>query len=256
MVKYSRSPKQLTLVELVVVLLVLIALAGVIIPRFSGMLTQAHVAATTTNVPAIESSVRARVLLKSGDIGNRFDSLIVDPSGTPAIATYMPGATFWEPLNLTADDLSALAKIGVTQVVTANAQASLTDGDATFGSHDTAPITPIEVAAMRTAGGEDVSMLTSFNMTPKAGARYIAFGIGTQCTLCGGSEGAAFSEPPVHFGDTVQTRSNVAYTRYFLIVELSDAGTANAEARLLGAAAPHENGLERNQAHLKEFYSQ
>lgn len=248
--------RSLTLVELVVVLLILVALAGVLVPRFSGVLTQAHVAATTTNLPIIESTIQSRSLLKSGDIGNRFDSLIVDPSGAPTVASYLPGNTFWEAVAMTPEDQAALGRIGLTEVIPARSQSTLTDSDATSGSHDGPSGPLLALCAMRTTGGADASMLQSFNMTPKTGARYLALGIGQQCTLVGGEEDAAFSEAPVHFGDTAQTRSNVAYTRYFLIVELTNQGTAEAEARFIGAAAPHENGLERNAAHLKEFYAQ
>lgn len=255
MLRRGYQEKALTLVELVVVLLILIALAGILVPRFPGVLTQAHVAATTTNLPIIESTVQSRSLLRSGDLGDRFDSLIVDPSGAATVAAYLPGNSFWEPLTLSTEDQGALGNLGLTELIPARSQGTLTDADATSGSHD-GPAGPLTaVCAMRTSG-EATSMLQSFNMTPKAGARYLALGIGQQCTLVGGDEGAAFSEAPVHFGDTAATRSNVAYTRYFLIVELSNQGTADAEARFIGAAAPHENGLERNAAHLKEFYAQ
>lgn len=251
MKRLNSLKKSLTLIELVVVMLILVALAGILVPRFPGVLTQAHVAATTTNVPSIESAVQSRSLLKSGDIGSRFDSLI-DSNGV--VPDYMPGNTFWEPLTLTNEDIAALGTIGVAEVITANASGALTDEDATFGSHDGAPAAPATLCAMTAAGA--TTMLQSFNVAPDANSRYIALGIGQQCTLVGGGDDAAFSEAPVHFGDTAQTRSNVAYTRYFLIVEIANRGTGNEEARLLGAAAPHENGLERNAAHLKEFYGQ
>ncbi|MDF1666845.1 MAG: hypothetical protein P1V97_34165 [Planctomycetota bacterium] len=214
MIRHQYKKKSLNLIELVVVLLILVALAGILIPKFSGILTQSHVAATTTNLPIIESTVQSRSLLKSGDIGDRFDSMIVDPSGAPIVAPYVPGNAFWEALTLTADDQAALQRLGITELIPARTQATLTDSDATSGSHDGPAGAAAAACAMRTTG-EDASMLQSFNMDPKAGARYLALGIGQQCTLIGGGEDAAFSEPPVHFGDTAATRSNVAYTRYF-----------------------------------------
>lgn len=253
----SLKSRALTLIELVVVMLILVALAGVLVPQFNGVLTQAHVAATTTNVPGIEAAVRSRALLRSGDIGDNFDSLIVGSGGSATVAPYMPGVTFWEPYTLMPEDRAALVDLGVRNLVPANAApAPPATIDATFGSHTLAPAVPTEVCAMATGGGEDVSMLASFNMTPVAGARYVALGIGSQCTLVGGGENAAMSEAPVHFGDTTGSRSNVAYTRYFLIVEIQNDGMGNAQARFVGVAAPHENGLERNEAHLREFYNQ
>lgn len=251
----SRLRRALTLVELIVVLLILVALAGVLLPRFPGILTQAHVAATTTNVPTIQTAVETRRLLRAGDIGNNFDALVVDPAGAPSIPSYMAGSTFWEPLTLTPDDGAALAAIGVTRLVPSNAPGSLVDNNATFGSHTLAPSAASAVCAMQVGPTADAAMLASFNMTPAPGARYLALGIGSFCTLIGSSETATMSEPPIHFGDTADTRANLTYARYMLIIELQNAGTANASARYLGAAAPHENGLERNEVHLAEFYN-
>src|SRR5579862_6496570 len=53
MKRTTRTRNGLTLMELIVVLMILVALAGIIIPMLPSMLTRAHVATHTTNVTEI-----------------------------------------------------------------------------------------------------------------------------------------------------------------------------------------------------------
>ena len=57
--------KGFTLLELIVVLMILVALAGILIPLFPSMLTRAHVSAHTTNTTELAVSA----LPKAPNIG-------------------------------------------------------------------------------------------------------------------------------------------------------------------------------------------
>ena len=82
-----RNRPGLTLMELVVVLIVLVALAGILVPMLPSMLTRSHVATHTTNVVEI-----AKLIMTYQATNNAFpdqwDSM-VDPAG--AQITYLAG---------------------------------------------------------------------------------------------------------------------------------------------------------------------
>src|SRR6266446_306962 len=64
----------LTLIELIVVLMVLVALAGILVPMLPSMLTRAHVAAHVTNVVEIAKAITTYQALNSG-YPDQWDSL-------------------------------------------------------------------------------------------------------------------------------------------------------------------------------------
>ena len=76
-----KNRKGLTLIELVVVMTILIALAGLLIPTFAAMLTRGHTSTCSTNIGEAVKAVQQYQLLYGGYPGN-MDSL-TDASGRP-----------------------------------------------------------------------------------------------------------------------------------------------------------------------------
>ena len=136
----------LTLIELVVVLTILVAIGGIAAATLPNMLNRTHVATVASSLPTIDASIRQNILLNSGQMGNRFDSLITD-SDTPASFVNASGAYTAYPL--TATDAAALNDLGITELV----QADDTAENATFGGH---PGTLVAVA-----DGANVCTLTA-----------------------------------------------------------------------------------------------
>ncbi len=244
----------LTLMELVVVLVILVALGGIAVSVIPNLLNRTHVATVATNLPSVDQAVRQHMLLNSGAIGNNFDSLIVGTTNLDGdVADFVNRSGSYAAYSLTANDVSALTGLGITHLVPAQEGVN-----ATFESHLTGSV-PL-------ASGEKVCVLSDadairildevWNKTPDtATTKYVVVGLGQRCTLVGAGEDSHFAEPPVHFVDAHTERAENSYARIMLVIELANFGTPEAEARYIGAGAPHPDGIQGVATHLKEYYS-
>ncbi len=79
----------LTLMELVVVMVILIALAGIILPLFPSMLTRAHTSSTATNIAEASKAVQLYYNMYSG-YPNNLDNLV--PGGAGIIGRVLRGS--------------------------------------------------------------------------------------------------------------------------------------------------------------------
>ena len=61
-----RNRKGLTLIELVVVMTILVALAGLLVPTFASMLTRGHTSTCSTNIGEVNKAVQEYQLLYGG----------------------------------------------------------------------------------------------------------------------------------------------------------------------------------------------
>ena len=247
MQKTLHRQQGLTLIELVVVLTILVALGGVAAATLPNMLNRTHVATVATSLPTIDAAIRQNILLNSGQMGDRFDSLITS-SDAPADFVNASGA--YTAHSLSATDATALNDLGITQLV----QAVDSPENATFQGH---PGTLVPVA-----DGASVCTLTAAKATEilfnvwnydadNANAQYVILGLGERSSLVGAGDGAFFSEAPLHSVDAHSERADNAYARVMLVVELN---TTEGEARYIGVGAPHPDGIQGVATHLQEWY--
>ena len=243
---YSRH-HGLTLIELVVVLTILVALGGIAAATLPNMLNRTHVATVSASLPTIDAAVRQNILLNSGQMGDRFDSLVTS-GGQPASFVNASGA--YTTHSLSAQDAAALNGLGISQLI----QAEDPVENATFQGHVG---TLVDVT-----DGADVCTLTAAKATEilasvwnyeadNANAQYIVFGLGERCSLVGAGDGAFFSEAPLHAVDAHSERADNSYARIMLVVELN---TTEGEARYIGAGAPHPDGIQGVATHQREWY--
>lgn len=239
----------LTLIELVVVLTILVALGGIAAATLPNMLNRTHVATVATSLPTIDAAIRQNILLNSGQIGDRFDSLVT-ASGQPASFVNTSGA--YSAYSLTDDDATALNNFGLSQLIPADD----TVENATFQGHQGTPVSVANGTSVCALTSEAATRIldTVWNFTPAAGAQYIVLGLGERSSLVGANEDAFFAEAPLHAVDAHSERADNAYARILLVVELADAGTADAEVRYIGAGAPHPDGVQGVSTHLQEWY--
>ena len=248
---YTSSREGLTLIELVVVLTILVALGGIAAATLPNMLNRTHVATVATSLPTIDASVRQNILLNSGQMGDRFDSLVTTGlTGTPAAFVNASGA--YATHTLGGGDVAALNGLGIASLVPADDSVT----NATFEGHLGAPVALADGLNVCTLAGTETTRILGevWNYTPLPGAQYIVMGLGQQSSLVGANEDAFFAEAPLHAVDAHSERADNAYARIMLVVELSDAGTADAEARYIGAGAPHPDGIQGVATHLQEWY--
>lgn len=235
-----------------VVLTILVALGGVAVATLPDMLNRTHVATVATSLPGVDSVLRQNSLLNSGQMGDAFDSLITT-NLTGTVAAFANASAAYDTHTLAGNDVAALADLGITELVPADD----TVENVTFEGHDGAPVALANGLNVCVIAATETARILGdvFNYAPVAGAEYLVFGLGEQCSLVGAGSEAFFSEAPLHFVDAHSERADNAYARIMILLELIDAGTATSEARYIGVGAPHPDSVQGVATHLQEWYS-
>lgn len=242
--KISTSRRGLTLIELTVVLLILAATAGILVPRLVGYSGRAHGASGASNVQEITKAI-SLFEANNGAMPNNFDALIEDDNIT--ISATVVAATVTNPFEastLTAAEATALNDIGIDQL---QHQAVAGSGNATFEANSGTP-SPV-------ADTQPVAILTAASLADRglpATARVAVFGLGAQSSMIG----TVMTDAPVHFPEGGDKPEDV-YLRYYVLFRLDDgAGGTLERASLFGvfAAEPDSGRLTDVGAHLGEYY--
>lgn len=253
-----------TLMELLMVLLILIALAGVLIPILTNMGTRAHSSSASTNIAEIAKAVQTHEAMYN-ERPDGFDSLIEDAggSGVPTaivgteeaevlgagqlvftdLSTAGGGARIADALNgagvtitylLDSDTLNETFEAYADEDGTAGPDPILIDGAGPSGF-----VATLDAIAIATLRLETISLTTTEGIQA-----YVAFGLGEFCTMVGKS----IVEAPVHFPEEGSPIDQ--YSRYLLIYAIP----AEGPARFATVAAAHDEGLAGLNAHLSEYY--
>jgi len=272
----TRSPRGgLTLIELVVVLMILIAVAGILVPLFPSMLTRAHVAAHTTNVVEISKAIATFQALNNA-YPDQWDSLtdgttlvnylpggIMDPQTPPPGGQVNGQLTASVP---TTNELNALNSAGILKVhlMVTNPQGTVWNTavtgpfDPTFNNYSAAPNAPTTIGAGTNLAFLDPSKNPNAMTLLQANypgwsttARYVVLGVGPRCSLIGRMGLTA----PVHFGDTPSIFPENGYGRYCGIFKVSDnvPGGIN-NAVLVGVAPLHDVGMIGLDSEFQNWY--
>lgn len=217
-----RAPRLgLTLLELVVVMTILIALAGILVALFPGFLNLAHTSTGATNMPELNKVFQMHRQVQRG-WPNYLDNLVDDAGslyaklpGDPTSAGY-----FLEPLSLDADQAQALREAGLTHVFNLTDDADI--DDATYDCYGEGVVAPELADAEEVAAGLTVARLVGLGDIAKfkghEDAVYVVFGVGQATPLVG--EGGMMQDAPVHFGDEANTRPNDVYSRFAAVFRL------------------------------------
>ena len=277
-----RSRRGLTLMELVVVLMVLVALAGILIPMLPSMLTRAHVATHTTNVTEITKLILSYQATHPG-FPDQWDAMtdgktlinymaggVLLPGGGGSTTT-MGGGVFVAQAPTTgtgggSNELLALNSAGIFSVhyQVADATAAPTGFDPTFNNYFTNPVplnakgqptgTPITgTTKLAYLGGPNWAAFQAANYPGwSTKANYVAFGIGSRCTMIGTSAVTA----PVHFSDTPDASPELSYARFIAIFKVSDPSAPGGVnmAQLMGVAAIHGTGPNSLDSEFQNWY--
>lgn len=238
--------RALTLIELVVVLLILVALASLVIPQLGGFVERTH---ASTSSDGIAELTRTFQLTKTSTFKepDGFDSLVVDATGT-AINDGVPGATGATAAGgdliiatVTAAQVTALNNAGITQLFDMpNAPAGASK---TFG---------IPFGASRTITGDQQLVTTNATAVSREfGASavvndptvsYVVFGVGENSSLVG----SRIVEAPIHLGEA--NDPNNEYSRYVAVYAVTDA------VKLVGICAIDDDGLKGLKGHVADYY--
>jgi len=262
----------LTLIELVVVLTILIALAGLLIPMLPSMLTRAHTSTMTTNCGESAKAILTYQQLYAA-YPNNWDSLTTDTTGT--VITYlaggsaMPAGTFSgsttgtggngevTTLTLSPNEISALTGVGITQVQ----MMTTTPVDPTFNNYASALPTPVTIGGTGgitglagldpTTGTTSTAYARCVTLNLPITGRYVVLGIGPRVSMVG----KTIQTPPVHFGDQPVLNPEYGYQRFVAIFKVSDsAAPAFTQAQFVGVTPIHDTGMDDIDSHLQGWY--
>jgi len=262
----SRRPG-LTLMELVVVLGILIALAAILIPLFPSMIGRAHKASEATNTSELNKAMQLHAGLNNGNFPDGYDLL---GDGTN-LAAYLPGNALnataadlattlggsLNPTALGAGRLNALNALGITQAWPMFTTTQAEPFTPTFNPYSTAPTTtsPLTattvVAFVKAASISDAGLVTPTGVNPSSNTQFVLFGVGNRCTMIGNTLASA----PHLFPDSNAENPANFYARFGVVFQVEDlAGNPLTLAKFVGAVAIEAAGIDGLDKDLEGYY--
>lgn len=272
----------LTLMELVVVMVILIALAGMLLPLFPNMLNRAHTTTSATSNVELSKTIMTYQGLYYA-YPNRLDNLATgsgslfsmlpgsgSDQGAYATGAQTPAGVLTQTGNLVAAQLTpgtlaALNSVGITNVAQVVESTGNTTGNwtPTFFPYATVPSSASSTTLgsssyVATLGYQAIQNLgLSWNGATGTGAfpTYVVLGVGDYSTM----SGKTMDEAPVHFDDDPNYNPNKAYGRFGVLFQVTDVnGTALPQAIYAGAVSFHpvsDGGTVGTDAHVQEYFS-
>lgn len=228
----------LTLLELVIVLAILAALAGLVLPLAGTYLTKAHAGAASDNFKEI-SKVVQQYQTVTRLYPDQLDSLLED-TATGTVFTEIPGATGGDlsATTITANIFTSLTEAGITSYCEHNTSSD----SSTFASTD--PPAAFIVTTDSVATVDAGAVLAELGVGDGSGT-YAIFGFGHETNIIGDW----IQEAPYHFPE--EGNPNTSYNRFGLVFDITDAPEA---ARFVGVVSFHEDGVVGISEPLAEFF--
>ncbi len=231
------SARGLTLIELVVVLAILVALAGLIIGNFPSLLRKASGATSANTIQDIGRAMNGKFQL-TGVYADYFDN--ISGATLPTNCTSQITATA-----IGAGDLAAFNSRGIANVVTLMAYPSVSP-DATWSVSDITNAIPI-TAATTLAKVTDTALVKKLIPNPSAynttfgPLKIYILGVGKNCTLVGGN--SSMLESPTRTGTDPRDNSSEYYQRYCAAFVTEDLNATTRKVTFIGAVAPTASGF-------------
>ncbi|MEO1129386.1 MAG: prepilin-type N-terminal cleavage/methylation domain-containing protein [Planctomycetota bacterium] len=248
----ARTMKQrgLTLIELVVVLVVLTAVAGILLPKLPSMLTRTNTAVGATNIAELSKAIQ---LYEQTNFGypQDFDSLVTTTSG--GLFAALPGGNAAGDLvevAITAENQQALDEAGIFSLMVMQDPDSSPPSDfsVTFNPYSSVSAPSTSVDQFDTLVGiSDAALQDVLNAPP---GKYVVFGVGKRCTLVGDTIDSA----PTHFSDSTSNRADQTYARYGVVFQLEDALGPLERARIAAVIAIDDDGIQTADSFVENFY--
>jgi len=262
----TNRSRGLTLLELVIVLTIIVAVAGVAVAMFPRLLTRAHVASCSANIPEIFKAIQMYDSVSLDGYPDRVDTMIV--SGD--LADYVPAGVAAEVDvdDLTEDEAAALIDAGIREVTVMIADPE----QPTFWPYDEpAQYAPVDTGT--TVAFLQPEVAQRLGLTSDGEERFVVFGLGTPCRMFG----RTMNEAPAHFSDAADGNPTLQYMRFAAVYQVGGRTVSNAgepgydpddsstwqyeydtfaRARLRGVLAIHPSGLEGLAGHAEEYWAE
>ena len=249
-----KTLRSLTLIELIVVLLVLVALAGILTPQFGNMVGRAHGSSGASNAVEIAKAIQffqATKLRQPTGFG-----VPIAADGTAIDNPDATGSIFEAAGDFTTQNLNgaganenaraSLAGAGITSLQRVTQAAVDAAESATFGVEATTVDISSPLAADENVVALSASGITSLGLT--AGNTYVCLCVGESCELIG----SGMLDAPLHFPEGGDGLPANAYARWLAIYEVDVDG---GESAILVAVASNDDGSASGlQGHLAEYF--
>jgi len=238
----------MTLIELTVVLLVLIGLAGLMIPYVSGFVSKTHDSTGSNNLAQLNSTIQRYQLQAMRFPGNL--QTLVDVSGVTYEKLMQTAAGVYVPAEYTAGDISSMSLrgAGITELMQLNQTAGTFDGaSATFNAAEgtslpvgmmggtTVDVLTVGLGAENAVGTDNYGSIelhladatgqlaSNFNATCND---YVILGVGQENSMIG----TAMTDAPVHFAQNGNMGPDNNYNRFVAVFEVDKANGLAAAA--------------------------
>ncbi|OQK17207.1 hypothetical protein AU255_04760 [Methyloprofundus sedimenti] len=240
---YKARQAGMTLIELTVVLLILIGLAGLMIPYVSGFVSKTHDATGDNNIANLNNTIQ-RFQVQSMKFPNNLQSL-ADVSGATYTELMNTNAGVYAPTTYVEGgagnmQIMSLRSAGITSVLDLNQVAGTFNGtsatftaagapvDLTMGSGSTLGVLTVGLGAETTVGTDDYASIEE-HLADATGAQishfnatcndYVLFGIGQENEMIG----KAMTDAPIHFAQQGAMGPDNNYNRFVAIFEVDKA---------------------------------
>ncbi len=241
----------LTLMELMVVLIILIAVAGIIVVSFPSMLTRANVASCSTN---ISETARAFVAYEAhhGVYPDHYDSLTDDSGAIIDNMLNNAGGGVFNGIattTLTAAQAGALHEAGIANMHVHAPTGTAEPYHLTFNPYKNAVTAPTPIATGSKVVVLDNAWASELGL-PATNHTYAVFGIGKRCTIIG----RMIMEPPVHFADVPDENPDQKYGRFAAVYSIGTATNPLHKAKFVRILTFHPEGPVGTGEHISEYW--
>jgi len=247
----------LTLMELIVVLVILVALAGIVVPLLPNMIGRTHTASAATSITEANRIIQTYEQLYQS-YPNDLDNL----AGTGGPVDYLPAVPAQFTVAALKDyEAAALVNSGITRVwgmYDTKVNLLAAGGTPTFNPYSSttaqAVATGLNVAYLTETAVESLSGIVRDDPA-LTGDVYVVFGFGKRTTAIG----KVVSDAPLHFGENAASNANSVYCRFGIVFRVARGnGTATPtkldRAVFVGVVDFGGDGISGSDAHLGEYY--
>ena len=251
----KQTRRGFTLIELVGVMVILIGLAGVVVPKIPDLLARLHFSSSATSGGEAAALVQLynevnnlqpegwdNIIETVGASTNLFNKLPDD--GTDLVGNQL--AT----LTLTATQADVLANAGIVNVY----KMDDTTTSPTFDPYATGLGSPQALAS-----GEIIVEITDTTaleeelyVKDSSIDTYVIFGIGSRTDIVGD----LMMEAPVNFDHTAGNSPKDKYSRFGVVYKIADTATSTDAAQFVGIVAIEGTGIKSVQSQIQAYWDE
>jgi len=237
-----------TLLELVVVVAIITALAGIAVLVLPDLMHKVDNARMITNITEVDRAIQVYMNANNGSYPDGWDSLLNASDGSTLYSALpidpedgVPVGGYMTPKALTADHVARLARAGITKVYLMEPWTSATgQTHATFRAGSTAKSLAVGAhLAFLTQQSSGSYSLPGCKMRFQTGHEYVVFGVGSNCSLIGAGGGGMVKDVPVVLHNEGCTDPSVTYCAVLAIFDMGDPSdtTRGQAAKFVGCVA-------------------